>query len=40
MRTVRFSLPNDITYEEIDKVIKEIENAIKLITMEGSDMDV
>lgn len=31
MRTVRFSLPNDITYEEIDYVIAEIDKAIKLI---------
>lgn len=31
MRTVRFSLPYDITYEQIDKVIKEIDMAIKLI---------
>lgn len=31
VRTVRFSLPNDITYEEINCVIKEIEKAIKLI---------
>lgn len=31
MRTVRFSLPNDITYEEIDYVIDEIDKAIKLI---------
>ena len=31
MRSVRFSLPNDITYEEIDYVIKEIDKAIKII---------
>lgn len=31
MRTVRFTLPNDITYDEIDKAIKEIEKAIKII---------
>lgn len=31
MKTVRFSLPNDITYEEIDKVIDEIDKSIKLI---------
>ena len=37
MRTVRFSLPNDITYEEIDKVIKEIEKSIKIIEMERGD---
>lgn len=31
MKTVRFSLPDDITYEEIDKVINEIDKAIKII---------
>lgn len=31
MRTVRFSLPYDITYKQIDKVICEIDMAIKLI---------
>lgn len=31
MRTVRFTLPTDITYREIDKVISEIDKAIKLI---------
>lgn len=31
MRTVRFTLPDDITYVEIDKVIDEIDKAIKLI---------
>lgn len=31
MRTVRFTLPNDITYEEIKIAICEIEKAIKLI---------
>ena len=31
MRTVRFSLPYDITYKDIDKVINEIDMAIKLI---------
>lgn len=31
MRAVRFSLPNDITYEEIDYVIDEIDKAIELI---------
>lgn len=31
MRTVRFSLPNDITYEDIDNVIEEIDKSIKLI---------
>lgn len=33
MKTIRLSLPNDITYEEIDNVIKEIERAIKIIEM-------
>lgn len=31
MRTVRFSLPDNITYKEIDKVINEIDKAIKII---------
>lgn len=31
MRTVRFSLPSDITYEEINCVVNEIEKAIRLI---------
>lgn len=31
IRTVRFSLPYDITYREIDKVISEIDKSIKLI---------
>lgn len=31
MRTVRFTLPDDITYEDIDKVIDEIDKAIKII---------
>jgi cysteine desulfurase len=31
MKTVRFSLADDITYEDIDKAIKEIKSAIKLI---------
>lgn len=35
MRTVRFSLPDDITYQEIDKVIEEIDKAIKLIELNG-----
>lgn len=34
MRSVRFTLPDDITYEEINKVVKEIERTIKLIEME------
>lgn len=33
MRTVRFSLPSDITYKEIDKVVEEIGKAIKLISL-------
>ena len=31
MRTVRFTLHDDITYEDIDNAIKEIDKAIKLI---------
>lgn len=31
MKTVRFTLSDDITYEEIDSVIKEIDKAIKLL---------
>lgn len=31
MKTVRFTLPDDITYEEIDKVIDEIDKSIKVI---------
>lgn len=31
MRTVRFTLPTDTTYEQIDKVISEIEKSLKLI---------
>lgn len=31
MKTVRFTLPDDITYEEIDYIIKEIDKAIKII---------
>lgn len=31
MRTVRITLTNDITYKDIDKVIDEIDKAIKLI---------
>lgn len=34
MRSVRFTLHEDITYEEINKVVKEIEKAIKLVEME------
>lgn len=32
MRTVRFSLPSNITYEEIDKVINEIDKCLRIIT--------
>ena len=31
MKTIRITLSNDITYEDIDKVINEIDKAIKLI---------
>jgi cysteine desulfurase len=31
MKTVRFSLPDDITYEEIDYVVDEIDKAIRII---------
>lgn len=31
MRTVRFTLPSDITYDEINIVLKEIEKAIKIL---------
>lgn len=31
MKTVRFSLPDDITYEEIDYVVNEIDKAIRII---------
>ena len=33
MKTVRFTLPDDITYEEIDNVVEEIDKAIKLIEL-------
>lgn len=33
MRSMRFTLPNDITYEDIRYVIKEIEKALELIEM-------
>lgn len=33
MRTVRFTLPNNITYQDINYVIKEIEKSIKLIEL-------
>lgn len=35
MKTIRFTLPDDITYQEIDKVISEIDKCIKLIEMES-----
>ncbi len=35
MKTIRFTLPDDITYQEIDKVISEIDKCIKLIEMEN-----
>lgn len=31
MKTVRFTLPDDITYEEIDYVVDEIKKAISII---------
>lgn len=31
MKTVRFTLPEDITYEQIDEVISEIDKALKII---------
>ena len=31
MKAVRFSLPDDITYEEIDSAVEEIDKAIRLI---------
>lgn len=31
MKTVRFTLPNDITYEDIDWAIEEIDKALKVI---------
>ena len=31
IRTVRFTLPDDITYQDIDRVINEIDKSIKLI---------
>lgn len=40
MRTVRFTLPNDIAYEDIDYVISEIDKALKLIELEGADVNV
>ena len=37
MRTVRFSLSEDITYKDIDYVIREIDKALKIIELEGID---
>ena len=36
MKTVRFTLADDTTYEDIDYVIEEIDKAIKLISLEGN----
>lgn len=36
MKSVRFTLSDDITYEDIDYVIEEIDKAIKLISLEGN----
>lgn len=33
MRSVRFTLPDDITYEDINKVINEIDKCIKIIEL-------
>lgn len=33
VRTVRFTLPNDITYEEIDKAVNEIEKGVRITEM-------
>lgn len=35
MKTVRFTLPNDITYDEIHKTVYEIDKAIKIIELNG-----
>lgn len=35
MKSVRFTLPYDITYEQIDKVIEEVGKCLKLIEMEN-----
>lgn len=37
MRSVRFTLSDEITYEDIDEVINEIDKTIKLIEMLGDD---
>lgn len=33
MKTIRITLSDDITYEDIDKVIKEIDKSLKLLTI-------
>lgn len=35
MKSIRFTLSDDITYQEIDKVIEEISKCLKLIEMEN-----
>jgi cysteine desulfurase len=35
IKTIRFTLSDDITYQEIDKVIEEISKCLKLIEMEN-----
>ena len=37
MKTVRFSLDDNVTYEDIDKAIKEIDKALKVIETDWSD---
>jgi cysteine desulfurase len=34
MRAIRFSLPDDVTREMIDKVLEELEKSIKILTIE------
>lgn len=38
MRTVRFTLHDNITYEDIDNTIEEIEKAIKILELERGDV--
>lgn len=33
MRTVRFSIPDDVTYQDVDKIIDEVDKCIKLIEL-------
>lgn len=40
MRTVRFSIDENITYKEIDKIIEEIGKCIKLIECDISEVDI